>query len=260
MASVANPSKSKLPAVIPLLAVGTFLMCTTEFMIAGLLAQMSDDFGVRPSQIGLLITAFAIGMIVGAPGDGHRNPARPQATHPGAGAGDLRCRPRHRRAQRVVRATRRRPGADRSCHRCLLVGRLGGCNTARQVQPQAHARSASWAVASRSPPCWACRSARLPASTSAGAERSGPLPPWRRSQPWSSAGSPPPTSPGRHPPLAPSCGLCVAAVCGSFSPPPSWSWAAAWAPSASSLRCSPSAPASPSSGCRWSSSSSASGR
>src|SRR3954467_9871354 len=42
-------------------------MCTTEFMIAGLLPQMAADFGVRPSQIGLLITAFAIGMIVGAP-------------------------------------------------------------------------------------------------------------------------------------------------------------------------------------------------
>src|SRR4051794_41359175 len=42
-------------------------MCTTEFMIAGLLPQMADDFGVRPSQVGLLITAFAIGMIVGAP-------------------------------------------------------------------------------------------------------------------------------------------------------------------------------------------------
>jgi DHA1 family inner membrane transport protein len=42
-------------------------MCTTEFLIAGLLPQMADDFGVRPSQIGLLITAFAIGMIVGAP-------------------------------------------------------------------------------------------------------------------------------------------------------------------------------------------------
>src|SRR3954470_11168048 len=67
MAFVADPTKSRLPAVVPLLAVGTFLMCTTEVMIAGLLAQMADDFGVRPSQIGLLITAFAIGMILGAP-------------------------------------------------------------------------------------------------------------------------------------------------------------------------------------------------
>src|SRR3954454_14076409 len=67
MATVTAPGKSKLPPVVALLALGTFLMCTTEFVIAGLLAQMADDFGVRPSQIGLLITAFAIGMIVGAP-------------------------------------------------------------------------------------------------------------------------------------------------------------------------------------------------
>jgi predicted MFS family arabinose efflux permease len=60
-------ARSKLPFVVPLLALGAFLMCTSEFMIAGLLPQMADDFGVRPSQIGLLITAFAIGMIVGAP-------------------------------------------------------------------------------------------------------------------------------------------------------------------------------------------------
>src|SRR3954447_20193655 len=62
-----SPGKTRLPFVVPLLALGTFLMCTTEFMIAGLLPQMADDLGVRPAQIGLLITAFAIGMIVGAP-------------------------------------------------------------------------------------------------------------------------------------------------------------------------------------------------
>jgi DHA1 family inner membrane transport protein len=62
-----RPARTKLPFVVPLLALGTFLMCTTEFMIAGLLPQMADDFGVRPSHVGLLITAFAIGMIVGAP-------------------------------------------------------------------------------------------------------------------------------------------------------------------------------------------------
>src|SRR3954449_7195973 len=67
MTALARPEKSPLPPVVPLLALGTFLMCTTEFMVAGLLTQMADDFGVRASQIGLLITAFAIGMIVGAP-------------------------------------------------------------------------------------------------------------------------------------------------------------------------------------------------
>src|ERR1700709_188624 len=67
MAAVARHEKRELPPVVALLALGTFLMCTTEFMIAGLLAQMAGDFGVRPSHIGLLITSFAIGMIVGAP-------------------------------------------------------------------------------------------------------------------------------------------------------------------------------------------------
>src|SRR3954467_2244201 len=67
MATVVRTPRSTLPPVVPVLALGAFLMCTTEFLIAGLLPQMADDFGVRPSQIGLLITAFAVGMIVGAP-------------------------------------------------------------------------------------------------------------------------------------------------------------------------------------------------
>src|SRR4051794_8022638 len=67
MADVVRAPRSTLPPVVPLLALGTFLMCTTEFLIAGLLPQMAQDFGVRPSHVGLLITAFALGMIVGAP-------------------------------------------------------------------------------------------------------------------------------------------------------------------------------------------------
>jgi DHA1 family inner membrane transport protein len=56
-----------LPLVVPLLALGTFLMCTTEYLVAGLLPEMSSAFGVSLSRTGLLITAFAVGMIVGAP-------------------------------------------------------------------------------------------------------------------------------------------------------------------------------------------------
>lgn len=59
--------KAKLPLVVLLLAIGTFLMSTTEFVIAGLLPNMASDLGVSVSQAGLLITAFAVGMIVGAP-------------------------------------------------------------------------------------------------------------------------------------------------------------------------------------------------
>jgi len=58
---------TKLPFVVLLLALGTFLMSTTEFVIAGLLPEMASDLGVGVPRAGMLITAFAIGMIVGAP-------------------------------------------------------------------------------------------------------------------------------------------------------------------------------------------------
>src|SRR4051812_10011026 len=67
MATVVRTPRSTLPPIVPVLALGAFLMCTTEFMIAGLLPQMAAGFGVRPSEIGLLIMAFAFGMILGAP-------------------------------------------------------------------------------------------------------------------------------------------------------------------------------------------------
>lgn len=57
----------KLPAVVWVLAAGTFLMGTTEFVIAGLLPEIAGDLGVGVSQAGLLITAFAVGMIIGSP-------------------------------------------------------------------------------------------------------------------------------------------------------------------------------------------------
>ncbi len=57
----------KLPFVVLVLAAGTFLMGTTEFVIAGLLPEIGDDLGVSVADAGLLITVFAAGMIVGAP-------------------------------------------------------------------------------------------------------------------------------------------------------------------------------------------------
>src|SRR5260370_22428180 len=62
------PSGStRLPFVVFLLAVGIFLMCTSEFLIAGLLPEMAADFGISQARTGLLITAFALGMIIGGP-------------------------------------------------------------------------------------------------------------------------------------------------------------------------------------------------
>ncbi|MFJ9589530.1 MFS transporter [Streptomyces acidicola] len=67
MPSATGSALGKLPFVVWVLAVGTFLMGTTEFVIAGLLPEMAADLDVSVARAGLLITAFAVGMIVGGP-------------------------------------------------------------------------------------------------------------------------------------------------------------------------------------------------
>jgi predicted MFS family arabinose efflux permease len=63
----ASPARAKLPLVVYVLALGTFLMLTTEFVVAGLLPEIAADLMVSVAQAGLLITVFAIGMVVGSP-------------------------------------------------------------------------------------------------------------------------------------------------------------------------------------------------
>ncbi|MFW0786324.1 MFS transporter [Gordonia sp. CPCC 206044] len=55
------------PPLIHVLALGTFLMGTTEFIVAGLLPQIADDLRITVARAGLMITVFAVGMIVGTP-------------------------------------------------------------------------------------------------------------------------------------------------------------------------------------------------
>lgn len=57
----------RMPLIVPILMIGAFLMCTTENIIAGLLTQISADLAVSESAAGMLITIFAIGMVIGAP-------------------------------------------------------------------------------------------------------------------------------------------------------------------------------------------------
>ncbi|MDQ1658237.1 MAG: transporter, family, chloramphenicol resistance protein [Cryptosporangiaceae bacterium] len=235
MAADAAHEKTKLPPVVALLALGTFLMCTTEFMIAGLLAQMADDFGVRPSQIGLLITAFAIGMIVGAP-------LMAIAT--------LRLPKRLTLVLALAIFAAGHIVASLSGSFALLVAArvltavvtgafwsVASVVATRAAGPAASSRALGvMAAASLSRPCWACRSARSPASISAGAAPSGlslPSPPL---PPWSSADSPPATSGALPHRSAPNFERFAAGASGSCWGPPSWSWAVAWAPSATSPR------------------------
>ncbi|MFE4579430.1 MFS transporter [Streptomyces chartreusis] len=67
MSSATGPAPGRMPFVVRVLAAGTFLMGTTEFVVAGLLPEMAADLNVSVSHAGLLITAFAVGMIVGGP-------------------------------------------------------------------------------------------------------------------------------------------------------------------------------------------------
>ncbi|MFC5718915.1 Cmx/CmrA family chloramphenicol efflux MFS transporter [Streptomyces gamaensis] len=56
-----------MPFVIHLLALGIFAQGTSEFMLSGLLPGLAADLGVSVPDAGLLISGFAVGMLLGAP-------------------------------------------------------------------------------------------------------------------------------------------------------------------------------------------------
>ncbi|MFE5409533.1 MFS transporter [Microbacterium sp. NPDC056569] len=66
-AAATGSSRTRLPLVVYVLALGTFLMLTTEFVVAGILPEVAEDLQISLAQAGSLITVFAAGMIVGAP-------------------------------------------------------------------------------------------------------------------------------------------------------------------------------------------------
>ncbi|MFK4065598.1 Cmx/CmrA family chloramphenicol efflux MFS transporter [Streptomyces sp. NPDC029674] len=56
-----------MPLAVYVIGFGIFTQGTSEFMLSGLLPGMADDLGVSVPDAGLLISAFAVGMVVGAP-------------------------------------------------------------------------------------------------------------------------------------------------------------------------------------------------
>ncbi|WP_314251962.1 Cmx/CmrA family chloramphenicol efflux MFS transporter [Streptomyces sp. DSM 40907] len=56
-----------MPVAVYVLGLSVFALGTSEFMLSGLLPPIAGDMGVTIPQAGLLISAFAIGMVVGAP-------------------------------------------------------------------------------------------------------------------------------------------------------------------------------------------------
>ncbi|MGC5024599.1 MFS transporter [Tsukamurella sp. DT100] len=56
-----------MPRLVLFLALAVFAMGTSEFMLAGVLPALAADLAVTPSTAGSLVSAFAVGMVVGAP-------------------------------------------------------------------------------------------------------------------------------------------------------------------------------------------------
>ncbi|KZX21686.1 MFS transporter [Rathayibacter tanaceti] len=64
---VHTPERQRLPMVVWMLGVVAFVMGTTELIVAGLLPQVAASLDVSIAQAGLLITVFALGMVIGTP-------------------------------------------------------------------------------------------------------------------------------------------------------------------------------------------------
>jgi MFS transporter, DHA1 family, inner membrane transport protein len=55
------------PRALIALAIGAFGIGTTEFVVMGMLPEIADGLGVSVPSVGLLISAYAVGVVVGAP-------------------------------------------------------------------------------------------------------------------------------------------------------------------------------------------------
>ena len=54
-----------MPLALLALAIGAFGIGTTEFVIMGLLPQIAGDYGVSVPTAGLLVTGYALGVVIG---------------------------------------------------------------------------------------------------------------------------------------------------------------------------------------------------
>ncbi len=63
----APTASPRMPLAVYVLGIAVFSLGTSEFMLSGLVQAIADDMDVSIPQAGLLISAFAIGMVIGAP-------------------------------------------------------------------------------------------------------------------------------------------------------------------------------------------------
>lgn len=65
--SISNAMQSKIPIAVYLLGLSLFAMGSSEFLIAGVLPKIAEDLQVSLPSAGMLISAFAVGVLFGAP-------------------------------------------------------------------------------------------------------------------------------------------------------------------------------------------------
>ncbi len=64
---MSSRAPARMPVAVYVLGLSVFALGTSEFMLSGLLQPVARDMGVSIPTAGLLVSAFAIGMVVGAP-------------------------------------------------------------------------------------------------------------------------------------------------------------------------------------------------
>ncbi|WP_327392419.1 MFS transporter [Streptomyces sp. NBC_01186] len=62
-----EPRAARIPLSVYILGLSVFALGTSEFMLSGILQPLARDLGVSIPKAGLLVSAFAVGMVVGAP-------------------------------------------------------------------------------------------------------------------------------------------------------------------------------------------------
>lgn len=65
--ATAPKAGGRLPLAVYLLAFSLFAMGSAEFLLAGVLPDIADDLDISLSSAGALISAFAIGVVIGGP-------------------------------------------------------------------------------------------------------------------------------------------------------------------------------------------------
>ncbi|CDH00273.1 MFS transporter [Xenorhabdus bovienii] len=65
--SVTDNKSETLPLAVYILAFGIFALVTSEFQVAGMIPVMASDLGVSISQIGYLVSLYALAMAFGGP-------------------------------------------------------------------------------------------------------------------------------------------------------------------------------------------------